>query len=155
VAAASAVASPVSTNSFGQYTFRFNGPANTTIIETNPPHYVSTTPDTVPVSVVINSANGSPINFGDFLGIKIAGQVFEDLNIDGTKDLGEGGLAGANVSAAGANITTSSTGVYTIYTPLANSNPITITETDPAGYVSTNAIPGSGMTKLNTTHCSS
>jgi uncharacterized protein (DUF2141 family) len=149
VAAASAATTPVTTNSFGQYTLRFNAPASTTIIETNPTNYVSTTPDQVPLSVVINSSNNSPINFGDFLGIKISGQVFEDLDVDGSKDIGEGGISGANVTAGTTTIATDGSGLYTIYVALANGNPIEISEVDPAGYVSTNAIPGTGMVKTN------
>jgi uncharacterized repeat protein (TIGR01451 family) len=149
VAAASAATTPVSTNSFGQYTLRFNAPASTIIIETNPTYYVSTTPDEVPLNVVTDSSNGSPINFGDFLGIQITGQVFEDLNVDGSKDLGEVGLSGADVTAGASTVTTDNSGLYNLYVALNNGNPIEIAETDPAGYVSTNAIPGNGMTKVN------
>ncbi len=149
ITGSSAMTTPISTNNLGQYTLRFNTATGTTIIETDPTHYVSTTPNEVPLAVVTGASNGSPINFGDFLGIKVAGQVFEDLNVNGSKDLGEGGVAGAGVAAGGLTITTTSSGVYTIYVPLDNGNPIEIAETDPPGYVSTNAIPGTGMTKIN------
>ena len=150
IAGSSAMTTPVSTNNHGQYTLRFNAATGTTIIETDPTHYVSTTPNEVPLAVVTGSSNGSPVNFGDFLGIKVAGQVFEDLNVNGNKDLGEGGVAGAGIAASGLAITTTSSGVYTMYISLDNGNPIEIAETDPPGYVSTNAVPGTGMTKINT-----
>ncbi|HLF90345.1 MAG TPA: SdrD B-like domain-containing protein, partial [Anaerolineales bacterium] len=148
IAGTSAATSPVFTNEYGQYTLRFDNNTNTTVAETNPAGYVSTTPDEVQLNVVTGSSNGSPVDFGDFQGIKITGQVFEDLNVDGTKDAGEGGLSGASVSANNANITTDSTGFYTMYLSLSDSSPILITEIDPAGYVSTNAIAGNGMTRV-------
>jgi uncharacterized repeat protein (TIGR01451 family) len=148
VTSAEAVTSPVTTNEYGQYTLRYDTPGAVTVTETNPPFYVSTTPDVVHTSAVFGSSGPSPIDFGDFLGIKVTGQVFDDVNVNGVNDA-EAGVSGATVAAGSDNFTTDSSGVYTLYVTVSDSNPITVTETDPAGYVSTNAIPGSGMSKVD------
>jgi uncharacterized repeat protein (TIGR01451 family) len=148
VTSAEATTSPVTTNQFGQYTFRYNASDAVTIVETNPPFYVSTTPDVVHTNAVIGSSGPSPIDFGDFLGIKVTGQVFDDVNVNGVNDA-EAGVSGATVAAGSDSFLTDSSGVYTLYVTVSDSNPITVSETDPAGYVSTNAIPGSGMSKVD------
>ena len=143
-----AVTSPITTNQVGQYTFRYNSSGTVTIVETNPPSYVSTTPDEVPTNAVIGSSGPSPIDFGDFRGIKVTGQVFYDANVNGLNDA-EAGVSGAIVAAGSDSFSTDSSGVYTLYVTVNDSNPIAVTETDPAGYVSTNAIPGNGMSKVD------
>jgi uncharacterized repeat protein (TIGR01451 family) len=148
VTSAEAITSPVTTNQFGYYTFRYNASGAVTIVETNPPFYVSTTPDVVHTNAVIGSSGPSPIDFGDFLGIKVTGQVFDDVNVNGVNDDGAG-VSGATVAAGSDSFLTDSSGVYTLYLTVSDSNPITVSETDPAGYVSTNAIPGSGMSKVD------
>ena len=148
VTSAEATTSPVTTNQLGQYTFRYSAFGAVTIVETNLPFYVSTTPDVVHTSAVIGSSGPSPIDFGDFLGIKVTGQVFDDVNVNGVNDA-EAGVSGATVAAGSDSFLTDSSGVYTLYVTVSDSNPITVTETDPAGYVSTNAIPGSGMSKVD------
>jgi uncharacterized repeat protein (TIGR01451 family) len=145
VTSAGAATSPLYTDPFGRYTFRYNNPATVIITETNPIFYVSTTPDVVETDVVTGSSNASPIDFGDFLGIKITGTVFHDADVDTVKDPGEGGVLSATVRAGNDVFTTTSSGVYTLYVTVSDSHPITITERDPAGYVSTIAIPGDGM----------
>jgi uncharacterized repeat protein (TIGR01451 family) len=148
VTSAEATTSPVTTNQLGQYTFRYSAFGAVTIVETNPPFYVSTTPDMVHTSAVIGSSGPSPIDFGDFLGIKVTGQVFDDVNVNGVNDA-EAGVSGATVAAGSDSFLTDSSGVYTLYLTVSDSNPITVSETDPAGYVSTNAIPGSGMSRVD------
>ncbi len=80
VASAGAVNSPVTTNELGQYTLRYTTEGPVTVVETNPPYYVSTTPDERQANVSFGSSGDSPIDFGDLKGIRIAGQVFEDAN---------------------------------------------------------------------------
>ncbi|MBN1147026.1 MAG: DUF11 domain-containing protein, partial [Anaerolineales bacterium] len=149
ISSAEAATSPVTTDGNGLYTLRFEASQSVTVTETNPTYYVSTTPDVIYASVTTGSDNGSPKNFGDFLGIKITGQVFDDADVDGAKDLGESGLAGADVAANGDSYTTLSSGVYTLYVALSGSGAVQIEETDPSGYVSTNAIPGTGMSRID------
>jgi len=147
VASTEATTTPMMSNNLGQYTLRFDNNGSTTISETNPPGYVSTTPDIVAVDVITGSSNSSPVDFGDFQGIKITGMVFEDNNLNGVND-GENGVAGAIVQANGLSMTTGLSGVYTFYLS-TDGQPITVTETDPPGYISTNAVPGSEFVKID------
>jgi len=149
VSSTGALLSPKTTNKFGYYTFRYDEPGVVTITEENPPYYVSTTPDILQTDVVTGSDNNSPYDFGDFSGIKVEGQVFEDLDVEGDKDPAEPGLAGAYVFSNQDAYTTTSTGYYTLYLTISDSNAITVSEDDPDGYLSTNAIPGPLMSKVD------
>jgi uncharacterized repeat protein (TIGR01451 family) len=145
-----AATSPVTTDEFGVYTLRYDASGPVTITEQNPPFYVSTTPDVVHTSAVTQSSGPSPVDFGDFRGIRVTGQVFDDTDVDGVKDIAESGVPSATVAANGNSVSTGATGVFTLYARVFDSNPILLTETDPEGYVSTNAIPGPGLIKANT-----
>jgi uncharacterized repeat protein (TIGR01451 family) len=147
ITSADAATTTVLSNEFGQYTLLFNAGISTTISATNPLGYVSTNTDIVALDVITGSDNSTPVDFGEFQGIKITGMVFEDSNVNGEND-GESGLAGALVQANGKSMTTGSSGVYTLYLS-TDGRPITVTEADPSGYVSTNAVPGSGMAKID------
>jgi uncharacterized repeat protein (TIGR01451 family) len=142
-----AVPHSVTTNELGQYTLRYNTGGPVSITEADPPGHVSTTPNEVQASAVVGSSGPSPIDFGDFQGIRVTGQVFDDRNVNGVNDDGAF-VAGATV-VAGESFTTGSTGVYTLYVTVSDSDPITITETDPAGYLSTNAVAGGGMSRVD------
>jgi hypothetical protein len=78
----------------------------------------------------------------------IYGTVFEDLNANGLRDSGEPGISGVTVTLANSTDTqantTDSSGQYAF--PITETGSYTITEQDPAGYVSTNAIPGNATT---------
>ncbi|MDI6718530.1 MAG: SdrD B-like domain-containing protein [Methanomicrobiales archaeon] len=132
------------TDGYGRYTLRTCANGTYAVHEANPPGYVSTTPDTVSVNLVVGTSGPSPVDFGDFSGAKITGKVFNDTNLNGIDD-GEPGLAGAVVSGGGDASTTESDGLFTLY--VSASGEMTVTETNPAGYVSTNAIPGAGALK--------
>ena len=144
-----AVTPTVSTNGIGQYTLRYTISGTVRITETNPAWYVSTTPDAVQTNAITGSTGPSPINFGDLMGIMVTGTVFTDANANGLNDDGVGGVSGATVTANGDITTTRSSGVYTLYVTLLDTSPVTVTETAPAGYLSTNAVPGSGMSRVN------
>jgi len=147
VASGQAATSPVTTDECGQYTFRYDTGGPVSITETDPPGYVSTTPNTVQASAVLGSSGPSPLDFGDFHGVKITGQVFDDVNGNGVND--DGAFVAGAIVAADYGFTTGSTGVYTLYATVSGSTPITISETDPAGYVSTDAVPGSGTSRVD------
>ncbi len=151
VAVASAQAWPITatTDTYGHYTLRFTSSGAVTLSETNPPFYVSTTPDTVHTTATVGSSGPSPIDFGDFLGIHVTGLVFEDLNVNGARDGGEGGLAGVTVAVDGQSGTTAGDGTYGLFLALGDDDPVWIHETDLPGYLSTNAVPGPGMTRLD------
>lgn len=136
------ISGPVETSEYGQYSVPFEGEGTVTLEETNPAGYVSTTPDVVQVEVQSGSSQGSPVDFGDYMGVKVEGRVFDDLNANGQDD-SEPGLAGAQVSlSSGMSTLTGPSGDYLLYGPPGET--ITITEQNPADYVSTGAIPGSG-----------
>jgi len=148
VSSAQAETSSVATNDLGQYTLRYSSNNTVTIVETDLPFYVSTTPNQVVANAAVGSSGSSPIDFGDFMGIKITGQVFDDVNVNGLNDDGVY-VSDATVAVSGDNFTTDSSGVYTLYTSIAGSVPLLISEIDPAGYVSTSALPGVGMSRVD------
>jgi uncharacterized repeat protein (TIGR01451 family) len=149
ITSSEAMTPSVVTNASGQYTLRFNSSGAVTVTESNPSSHVSTTPDVVATNATIGSSGPSPVDFGDFAGVKITGQVFDDQNVDGSNDDAVF-VAGAVVAADSDRFTTTlaAHGVYTLYASVAGS-PVTIVETDPSGYASTNAVPGSGMSRVD------
>ncbi|MGC9334719.1 MAG: SdrD B-like domain-containing protein, partial [Anaerolineae bacterium] len=135
------------TGSYGEYTFALWDTGYYQVSETDPPGYHSTTPNIVTVPVD-DLGQLYVVNFGDSddgSGTSFFGTVFEDLDVDGTRDGDEPGLAGVAVEltgpAEGLPVThvTNEWGQYTF--PLEQTGVFTVTETDPDGYVSTAAIP--------------
>ncbi len=148
VSSTGAESTPVTTSQFGQYTLAYTSTGGYTVTETNPANYVSTTPDSVAQSVILNAS--TRVDFGDFLGVRIQGRVFNDQNVNGADDA-EPGLSGAFVTASGDSMTTGASGAYVLFLTVQPGQPITVTETDPPGYISTAAIPGSAaMVRIDT-----
>ena len=140
-----AVVGTTTTAGNGSYLFTNVAAGPYTVVETDPSGYVSTTSNTVPVSV---PPGGSAIaNFGDQQIGTVSGVVFNDLNGDGVQDPGENGIGGVTVQlkdSGGAVVgttTTAGNGSY-LFTNVA-AGPYTVVETDPSGYVSTtpNTVP--------------
>jgi len=135
------------TNYLGQYTFQIAEAGIHKVMETDPDGFISTTPNEVTVGVVLG--NSYLVNFGDSnkLRATISGMVFNDANVNGIMDPGEAGIKGVTVmlSRNGSVVesTTEDSGAYQI--KVAMPGTYTIFETDPAGFVSTNAIPGSSQ----------
>ncbi len=96
-------------------------------------------------------------DFFDTLPVTIGGAVYDDLNGNGVQDGGEPVMTGVTVTLTGTDgqgnvinqpATTDANGLYT-FTVLAGSL-YTVTETNPAGYTSTGAEPGTlGSAKVN------
>jgi len=136
------------TNSIGQYTFADVTAGVHTVVETDPAGYFSTTPNEVHVNVELGS--DYEVNFGDALDdsefASFSGTVFDDKNVNGERDEGELGLVGVTVTISGDfavspdTYVTNEWGQYTF--TIVNIGTYTITEVDPEGYLSTNAIPG-------------
>src|SRR5206468_397782 len=128
----------------GSYLFT-NVPAGSyTVRETDPSGYISTTPNTVPVSVAAGGA--AKANFGDAQRGRVSGTVFSDLNGDSVLNGSESGLSGVTielVDSLGAvmGTTTAGNGSY-IFAGIAAGS-YTVRESDPSGYISTtpNAVP--------------
>ena len=143
-----ALTQSVATNVYGQYTLYYATSGTKVITETNLPFFVSTTPDLIEANAVAGSSGSSPEDFGDLLGIRVSGQVFNDINVNGVNDV-EAGVAGAIVSSVGTSYATSSSGVYTLYISADDLGSFVIAESDPLGYVSTNAVPGNGLVRVD------
>jgi hypothetical protein len=126
-------------------TFRYEVSSTATLTETDPSGYVSTTPNVVEASV--EPGIGIEVNYGDYPGILMSGTVFNDLDVDGENDA-EPGLEGAVISSGTTSYTTPVSGQYMLYLPVDGS-PIEVTEQDPAGYVSTDAVPGPGVSRVD------
>ncbi len=136
------------TDGLGNYQFTGLLPGNYTITETDPTGYTSTGDADGPangdntIAVTLTSGqNLTDQNFGDEQPGSITGVVFDDLNSNGVQDSGEGPLVGVNVCATpvggGAALCdqTDGTGAYLI--PDVPPGDYIVTETNPAGYVST------------------
>jgi uncharacterized repeat protein (TIGR01451 family) len=99
---------------------------------------------TTPISKNISPISGTyVVDFGIYAGVCVQGKVFNDVNANGQDDEEEG-LAGATIAAGGVPITTGHSGMFFVCSPLTG-GPVTIVETDPAGYTSTAAIGGAGV----------
>ncbi|MFN8498617.1 MAG: SdrD B-like domain-containing protein [Anaerolineae bacterium] len=144
------------TDASGNYSFPNVPPGTYTVVETDPPGFVSTTPNSVPVVVTPNSTTNA--DFGDRQApqpqkANVVGTVFEDINGNGTQEPGEPGIANVTVTlkdGSGTTVgTTTTDGVGNYQFPNVTPGPYTVVETDPAGFVSTtpnsvavNAQPG-------------
>ena len=144
--ATGAVVATTTTGATGLYTFTNVTPGSYTVQETDPAGVVSTTPNTVSVSLA--SGGAATANFGDQPEGTVAGTVFDDLNGNGAQDPGEAGIAGVTVRLlnplTGATLfttTTASDGTY-LFDGIAPANYLVV-ETDPTGFVSTttNTVP--------------
>jgi len=128
------------TDRLGSYTIKVNYDGEFDLAEFDRSGYVSTTPNNLTLNLYVGSSGPSPVDFGDFYGTKITGMVFNDINVNGVWD-GEPGIDGANVSCSGEKYTTNSSGIFTLY--VSGTGIFNLTESDPVGHVSTNAVPGS------------
>ncbi len=140
----STVVASTTTAGDGSYTFTSVTPGSYTVQETDPSGYVSTTNNTVPVSVAAGGA--ATATFGDQQVGTVSGVVFNDPNGNGTQDPGELGIGGVTVqlksgSTVVASTTTAGDGSYSFTSVTPGS--YTVQETDPSGYVSTtsNTVP--------------
>jgi uncharacterized repeat protein (TIGR01451 family) len=124
----------------GSYVLRTSRePAISVTIEI-PPGSVATTP----ISRHVPPLSGTYLlDFGIYEDVCVQGKVFNDVNANGQDD-GEQGLAGATITVDGVASTTAYSGTFFICAPLTD-GPVTIVETDPAGYTSTVAIGGAGV----------
>jgi protocatechuate 3,4-dioxygenase beta subunit len=127
------------TTSNGGYLFTAVAPGSYTVTEADPTDFISTTNNTVPVSVP--SGGAATANFGDQQQGTISGVVFNDFNGNGVRDRGEPGISGVTIELLDstgrviATTTTTGDGRY-LFTSL-NPGAYTVRETDPTGFVST------------------
>src|SRR3984893_10757526 len=130
----------------GSYSFFGLPSGNYTVVETQPPGYGSSTPDSV--SGTIAAGGSTTANFGDTTS-SIAGSVWSDSNSNAARDAGEPGISGVTViltgtdaggSAVSRTTTTSATGDFTFSDLLGGT--YTITETQPVAYAQGVSIAG-------------
>lgn len=144
------------TDPSGEFTFQLAAPGDYLVKETDPPGYVSTSPNGF--AVVVEQSRIYTVFFADVMPVPasmIFGTVFEDLDSDGIWDSGETGLAGVTVELVFENtpipVQTNSIGSYTF--AVEPSTFYTVREIDPDGYRSTtpndvNILVGQGMSYL-------
>jgi hypothetical protein len=122
------------------------------VVETDPAGYVSTTPNTLSISM--SPCGCATASFGDQAVNTVSGRVFEDLDGDGIQGpsgldgiAGERGMGGVTVSLLDAyetvvaSTTTADNGSYLFTAVIAGD--YSVAETDPLGYGSTtpNVVP--------------
>jgi len=125
----------VLTDSYGFY-FMPLPAGNYTITEIDPPGYVSTSSNTVTISLV--SGQTKAVNFGDRstnpTGV-IHGYVYDDEDLDAVKDVGEAGIEGVLVSLDTGQETVTNAGGYFAF--IADQGTYNVVETDPQNFTST------------------
>jgi LPXTG-site transpeptidase (sortase) family protein len=132
------------TTAGGFYSFTNLAPGTYRVIETDLAGYVSTTPNTV--SATVSAGGSATVNFGDYKLTggalsSVSGVVFNDANGNGVQDAGELPISGVtiqfrnNAGTVIATTTTNASGAYTFSNLTAGT--YTVTEIDPAGYLST------------------
>jgi protocatechuate 3,4-dioxygenase beta subunit/methionine-rich copper-binding protein CopC len=90
----------------GNYAFDNLGPGVYTIAEVNQAGWYQTQPAKPPgtyTEQAISGANATTLNFGNFQLVSVSGEVYNDLNGNGTKDPGDPGLSGWTVDLLNAS----------------------------------------------------
>ena len=147
-----AVTATLLTDANGNYKFADLRPGSYTVTESQPAGYLDGKDSAGnsggvlgndKVSTITLNPGDAPsgVNFGELKAASIAGCVYNDVNNDGLKGAGEGGIAGATVTLTGTNdlgvavsvsATTAADGSYA-FTGLRPGS-YSVTETQPAGY---------------------
>ena len=146
VNSASTTVASATTNSSGDYSFTDIGPGSYTIEEVQQPGYTPTTPTSIAVTVA-SGLDSTGNNFGEFQISTMSGEVYNDLNGNGSLDSGEPGLTGWTVnllnsaSKVVATTTTNSQGDYTF--TINDPGTYTVEEVVQSGYVLTEPASGS------------
>jgi len=133
--------SPVETTATagdGSYAFASLWLGDYAVEESDPPGYVSTTPNEATVSLT-TPGQEETAHFGDRGIGAIEGVAFNDLDGDGDRDAGEPGIGGVEIVLTGADtgriIATASDGSYEFTAVLLGE--YTVWEADPSGFTST------------------
>ena len=128
------------TDANGSYAFAISTEVIYKVFETDPAGYISTTPNEVTFETVDQDVT---INFGDRALVptySVFGTVFDDMNGNGTMDMGEAGVAGVTVSLSGMmDVLTDAAGVYAFAVTVTGSYVVGITVPD--GYTLTTVNP--------------
>ncbi len=92
-----AVVATTTTDSSGNYSFTGVGPGSYTIQEVQQSGYTPTTATSIAVTAT-SGLNSTGNNFGEFQISTLSGEVYNDLNGNGTIDSGEPGLSGWTIN---------------------------------------------------------
>ncbi|NOZ72587.1 MAG: PQQ-binding-like beta-propeller repeat protein, partial [Chloroflexi bacterium] len=112
--------------------------------------YFSTTPDVVDLAPLGSGQSNDAVDFGDARYASLSGSVYDDVDGSGDRGATENGLANVLLNLSGADylgqnvditVYTDGTGDYTFTNLIPGT--YTLSEQDPAGYVSTVATVGS------------
>jgi fimbrial isopeptide formation D2 family protein/uncharacterized repeat protein (TIGR01451 family) len=85
----------------GTYSFTNLPPGNYTLVQMQPNTHLSTSANVIPVT--LTAAGVVNQDFGEDLG-SISGSVFRDVNNNGTREAGEGGIEGVTVTLTGTDV---------------------------------------------------
>jgi type II secretory pathway pseudopilin PulG len=123
------------TNQFGRFAFDVT-PGTYTVTEIDPPGHTSTTPNVE--TVTVDTGATEVVNFGDRAAGgfgAILARVYSDDNLNGSRQIGEPGIAGVVITLnTGAKDTTDIAGDASFAVPVGS---YTVVETDSAGWTST------------------
>ena len=143
------------TDGSGLVTLNGVGAGSYTITESSVSGWKPTTPTSV--TTTVTNGGTAQVAFGNVRPISISGGAFHDLTCNGVKDPSDPPLAGATftltdvagnpVNDADGNPVAPQTGSTFSFTNLFPGT-YRVVETNPVGYSSTNAIPGTGGTKI-------
>ncbi|MFL6601576.1 MAG: SdrD B-like domain-containing protein [Steroidobacteraceae bacterium] len=130
----------------GSYSFFGLPSGNYTVVETQPPGYGSSTPDSA--SATIAAGGSTSANFGETTST-IAGSVWSDTDSNAAREPGEPGIDGVTVTLTGTDTTGASVTRTTTTSAMGDfsfadllSGTYTLTETQPAAYAQGVSIPG-------------
>ena len=143
---ASQVVATTTSTSSGDYTFSSVGPGTYTVEEVLQTGYIQTSSPASYSVTTSSGQNAANLNFGDLLVESVSGEVYNDLNGNGSLDSGEPGLAGWTVnllnsaSQVVATTTTDSHGDYSF--TITTTGTYTVQEVLQSGYTVT--APASG-----------
>ena len=134
------VVATTKTDSNGDYAFSSVGPGSYSIQIVELAGYVQSSTPLVFNETALGGQNVANLNFGEFQTVTLGGEVYEDVNGDGTPESGEAGLAGWTVNLLNtsnqvvATTTTNSNGVYSF--PGLGPGSKTIQVVEQAGFIS-------------------
>ncbi|PNY79534.1 beta strand repeat-containing protein [Deinococcus koreensis] len=155
-----AVLRTTSSGAGGSYSFPLLTAGTYSVTETQPAGFVSTSPDTV--NLTLTAGDVQNVNFGEYAGVKITGQVFRDDGWGGSAPQAndarqngtEAGIGGFTVTASNgggvvASAVTDGAGRYTLFLP-SSAGSVTVLAAPTSVYTATGVNDGATVLHLAT-----